>query len=87
LLTEAKDKCLEAESIKTGSAAYNLACVYSLLGDKAQCQKWLKVGEKAETLPTRNHAMSDTDLETVRNEEWFKQIHWAGNTNTETAAK
>jgi hypothetical protein len=41
LIAEAKEKCLKAESIKTGKGAYNLACISALIGDKAECQKWL----------------------------------------------
>lgn len=77
LLAEEREKCLKAESIKTGTGAYNLACVCALLDDKIECQKWLKVGEKAGTLPTQKYATSDTDLESVRNEDWFKQIRWS----------
>ena len=77
LLAEEKEKCLKAESIKTGAGAYNLSCVYALQGDKDNCRKWLKVGEQAGTLTTRKHAMTDTDLECVHNEEWFKQIRWS----------
>ena len=65
-----------AESIKTGAGAYNLACVYALMGDKAECQKWLKFCEQAGVLPSRKVAISDPDLRSVRNEEWFKQIRW-----------
>jgi len=77
LLAEGKEKCLKAESIKTGKGAYNLACVSAVMGDKAECQKWLKVGEQTGTLTTREHAMNDSDLESVRNEDWFKQIRWS----------
>jgi tetratricopeptide (TPR) repeat protein len=77
LLAEKKEKCLKAESIKTGSGAYALACISALAGDKTQCQKWLKICEQADMLPPRKRVMSDTDLESVRNEEWFKQISWS----------
>ncbi len=77
LESEIKEKLLKAESIKAGSAAYNLGCFYALLGDKENCRRWLKVGEKAGTLVTKKYAMSDKDLESVRNEEWFRQIHWS----------
>jgi len=77
LLKEAKEECLKAESIKQGTAAYNLACVYARLDDEKECELWLKVGEKAGTLPTRSHAMSDSDLASMRDKEWFKQIRWA----------
>ena len=78
LLDEAKDKCLKAESIKVGEGAYNLACLYSLLGNEKECEKWLKAGEKAGTLSTREHAMSDEDLKSVSSKPWFKKIRWKG---------
>jgi tetratricopeptide (TPR) repeat protein len=87
LLDEATDKCLKAESIKTGSASYNLACISALQGNKIRCREWLKLAEQAGTLPSREHAMSDTDLETVRNEEWFKQIRWSNAANVQSAGK
>ncbi len=78
LLDEAKEKCLKAEGIKEGTGAYNLACAFALLGDEKNCKKWLGVGEKAGILPTHEHAMSDPDLESVREKDWFKKIKWAG---------
>ena len=76
LLDEAKQKCLKAESIKEGSGAYNLACASVLLGEETECRKWLETGERCGTLPTRGYVMSDADLESVRDKEWFKQIQW-----------
>ena len=76
LLEQAKEKCLIAESFKTGSGAYNLACVYALLGDEGECEKWLKLGEQTGTLPKRKHAEDDHDLDSVRNKAWFKKIRW-----------
>jgi tetratricopeptide (TPR) repeat protein len=76
LLEKAKERCLKAESIKRGSGAYNLACANCLFGDEEECKRWLKVGEEEKTLPTRELAMKDEDLESVRNKEWFKGIRW-----------
>jgi len=77
MLGQAKEKCLKTESIKPGEGAYNLACVHALLGEEKECQKWLKTGEKAGTLVTREHAMADADLKSVRDKGWFKQIRWS----------
>ncbi len=78
LLKQAEEKCLKVESIKAGQGAYNLACVYALRGNEDKCQEWLKVGEKAGTLPTREHAMADDDLKSVRDKDWFKELRWNG---------
>ena len=78
LLQQAEEKFLRAESMKTGISAYNLGCIYALRGNEEKCQEWLKVGEKAGTLPTREHAMGDDDLKSVWEEEWFKKLRWEG---------
>jgi len=78
LLKLAEEKFLKAESIKTGTGAYNLACVYAHRGNEDKCQEWLKVGERAETLPSREHAMADDDLKSVRDKDWFKKLRWKG---------
>ncbi len=78
LLKQAEEKCLKAESIKTGEGAYNLACVYALRDNEDKCQEWLKVGEKAGTLGTREHAMADDDLKSIRDKDWFKKLRWKG---------
>jgi len=78
LLNQAEEKCLKAESLKTGTGAYNLACLYARRDNEDKCQEWLKVTEKAGTLPTREHAMADDDLKSVRDKDWFKQLRWKG---------
>ncbi|MHB9069075.1 MAG: tetratricopeptide repeat protein [Sedimentisphaerales bacterium] len=77
LLVEGKEKCLKAESIKRGSGAYFLACISAWDGDKTQCQKWLIICEQADMLPPRKRVMSEPAFDSVRNEEWFKQIGWS----------
>lgn len=78
LLREAERKLLRAEAIKPHTAAYNLACVYALQRDKEKCRHYLQIGQNAGTLTKRAHAMKDPCLESVRNEDWFKQIRWKG---------
>jgi len=78
LLKQAEEKCLKAESIKTGEGAYNLACVYARRGNEDKCQEWLKVGEKAGILDSREHAMANDDLKSFRDKDWFKKLRWKG---------
>ncbi|MHC4693261.1 MAG: TPR end-of-group domain-containing protein [Planctomycetota bacterium] len=78
LLKQAEEKCLKAESLKTGEGAYNLACIYALWGNEDKCKEWLKVGEKAGTLTTRDRAMEDDDLKSIRDKDWFKKLRWKG---------
>ena len=76
LLDEAIEKCMAAEGIKKGGGAYNLGCAYALKGDKEKCREWLEVCGAAGELPTREHAMKDADLASVRGEDWFEGLGW-----------
>ncbi len=78
LLKQAEEKCLKAESLKTGTGAYNLACVYARRGNEEKCEEWLKVSEKAGRLPSREYAMADEDLKSVREKDWFEKLRWKG---------
>lgn len=78
LLKQAEEKALQAESLRKGSSAYRLAKIYAIRTDKEQCKKWLLAGQEAGTLLTRDEAMKDSDLDSVRGEQWFKEIKWKG---------
>ncbi len=71
LLIEAKDIFLRAESVSPGNSAYNLACVYALLGDVTQCLEYLRRLERLNRLPSKEHLLKDNDLAEVRNEARF----------------
>lgn len=58
--------------------AYNFACLYALGDDEPTCRQWLQRGEVKKTLPTRDHALNDEDITSVRDKEWFKAIKWKG---------
>jgi tetratricopeptide (TPR) repeat protein len=76
LLKGAIAMLMKAEKLKRGSAAYNLACAWCILGDQDQCSRWLKVGEEEKTLPKRQVAIEDPDLKAIRDKEWFGLIRW-----------
>jgi tetratricopeptide (TPR) repeat protein len=78
LLEQAEEKSLKAESLKKGIGAYNLACIYALRNNKEKCREWLSAGQEAGTLVTREHAIKDSDLDSVKNEPWFKEIKLRG---------
>ncbi len=71
---EAEKRLLQAEEIATGSGAYNLACVAAFRGDVNACRKWLETTIKHDSLPSRAHLESDSDLNSVRDEAWFQEI-------------
>ena len=74
LLTEAGEKCRKAEELKPGSGAYNLACVAGLRGKEEECRHWLGECRRHGKLPKRSHLETDSDLDSVRDKDWFKDI-------------
>jgi len=74
LLSKAKEKMLQADEIKKGSGAYNLACISALLNDEAACREWLNIAYELKLLPELEHLNSDFDLDSVRDNNWFKEI-------------
>ena len=74
LYTMAEKKLLKAEEISKGIAMYNLACVAALRGDAKQCSEWLKRAHRNGTLPTRTHLETDSDMDPVRDLNWFKLL-------------
>jgi tetratricopeptide (TPR) repeat protein len=74
ILEQAKEKFLKAESLKPGTSAYNLACVFARQGDPEQCRHWLELAEQCKTLPSANEILQDSDFSSVRNEDWFQRF-------------
>jgi tetratricopeptide (TPR) repeat protein len=73
LLEEAAEKVKLAESIRPGSATYNLACIDARLGRKEKAIERLR-----EILPDdpsrREHAAGDPDLESLHGDERFEAL-------------
>lgn len=71
LYTLAKDHFERADSIHKGSSAYNLACVYALMGNDEACLAALQDAVKFGSLPSEAEILQDPDLESVKSKGWF----------------
>jgi Tfp pilus assembly protein PilF len=74
LFAAASEKCQQDEKMVPGHAAYNLACLSSLQGRGDECQTWLKKSKDHGELPSREHLLADTDLDNVRDKDWFQSF-------------
>jgi Tfp pilus assembly protein PilF len=74
LLAQGAEKFGRVEEISPGGSAFNLACVAALIGDEDGCLKWLEKSNEARTLPDREHLLTDEDLASVRECQWFKNF-------------
>ena len=74
LLRMAKERLLASEQIRLGSAAYNLACVESLLGNSEECRRWLSVYLSSPTPAKLANVERDPDFDPVRHLPWFKTL-------------
>lgn len=70
----AREKLLKAVELNPEIGGYNLACLFSVQGDEAGCKQWLEKCLAFGTLPSREHILNDSDLENMRNLEWFKEL-------------
>lgn len=60
-----------AERIQQGSAAYNLACIFALRGQKDACLEALELSKDSGSLPSVEDIMNDTDMAKVKHTPWF----------------
>jgi hypothetical protein len=70
----ARDVFLWEEAMKPGSEAYNIACIFALMGKPEECRYWLERAGAFKTLPSLLHMQTDTDMDPVRNLPWFTRI-------------
>ncbi|MEY4719194.1 MAG: hypothetical protein RL563_1812 [Pseudomonadota bacterium] len=64
----------KACEIQKGSAAYNLACVYSLRGDLDNCYGALQQAKEFGSLPEVQAILNDDDLSNAKPQAWFKDF-------------
>jgi tetratricopeptide (TPR) repeat protein/NAD-dependent SIR2 family protein deacetylase len=74
LFAQASEKFLQVESMAPGHSAYNLACLNALMGNETGCREWLEKSSKHGKLPTIQHILADSDLDSVRELDWFKKL-------------
>lgn len=60
-----------AERIQQGSAAYNLACIFALRGQKDACLEALELSRDKGSLPAIEDIVNDADMIKVKNMSWF----------------
>lgn len=72
VLQQAEEKLIAAEAIAPGPASYMLACVAARLGEAPKCANWLRRAHAHGHLPDREYLLSDPDLASVRDQEWFQ---------------
>lgn len=79
LLQKARTQFLTVEKLQAGAAAYNLACLETLVAkDGEKCRYWLEKAEQSGNLPTRQQAMKEPALAAFRDEDWFQELVWSG---------
>jgi hypothetical protein len=71
ILDQAKQVLAQAERILEGSGSYNLACACALRGEEMECREWLIRSKEKGELPSRKHLQEDSDLDSVRETQWF----------------
>ncbi len=74
LFDRAVEKLKKGNQIKSGDGSYNLACIASLRGQQEECRKWLADSKNHEQLPTKKHLEGDSDLNNMRDKQWFKDF-------------
>lgn len=74
LYEQARLEFEKANSIQSGAASYNLACIYALRREDESCLKALETSRDHGTLPIAADILNDPDLESVKNRDWFTQF-------------
>jgi hypothetical protein len=70
----AKRQFEKANSIQSGVAAFNLACVYGVRGENDSCLDALKTAKDKGNLPEDADILADPDLATVTRQAWFTEF-------------
>jgi Plant specific mitochondrial import receptor subunit TOM20 len=70
----AKKQFEKANSIQSGVAAFNLACIHGIRGDNESCLEALKIAKEKGNLPDDADIINDPDLAKIVKQSWFKDF-------------
>jgi len=73
LYQKAKKSFEAAEKIQSGSASYNLACIYALQNKGDACLKALENAREHGLIPDEKDIIDDDDLQNVKKLSWFAE--------------
>jgi tetratricopeptide (TPR) repeat protein len=74
LLQQARQNLLEAEQVRAGCGAYNLACVEAIEGNTREAVRWLQLFKSAGRRLARAEIAADKGFDRVRNEPEFVSL-------------
>ncbi|MFW5444514.1 MAG: TPR end-of-group domain-containing protein [Methylococcaceae bacterium] len=74
LYRKARESFEASEKIQSGSAAYNLACIYALQNDDKSCLKALEQARDNGLIPDETNIINDSDLDNVKKKPWFAKF-------------
>ena len=74
LLKQSIEKLMKAEEIKEGSAAYNIACVNSLIGEMKDSLLWLEKSLKLKYASLKNLILEDSDFDNIKATDDFNRL-------------
>ena len=74
LLKQSIEQLMKAEEIKEGCAAYNIACVNSILGEVKDSLLWLEKSLKMKSAPLKSHILEDSDLDNIKATDDFNRL-------------
>jgi hypothetical protein len=73
-LQQARQKFLEAEQMRAGSGAYDLACVEAIEGNTREAVRWLQVFKSAGAPLSKARIAAEKDFDRVRNQPEFVSL-------------
>ena len=74
LLRQARQKLLEAERMRAGSGALNLACIEAIAGNTGEAIRWLHACSSAGVRLSRAMIAAEKDFDRIRNQPEFKSL-------------